>query len=333
MPAPTFNKTTASASSGDINIALAPQAVNDLLLVFSSAWQTSGHPTGWALTDGGLWTKTSTGTTLETFDQGSVNPGPMWNAVFLDLLSISSPALEQNIFVDFGTYPTGPYNHTFSGGNVLNAGDAIIWQFCGQFVGPVTCSATDTQGNTYNSFLTQTTVGGKNCVSCLLIAFGAQAGSCVTTFNVSTPQVSGQGFDINLNVWSGLAVPSPPVPPISNVVLNFQDPSGGPLAFGYVELRLSQDASAQFAGGPQIAAGRLVTVPLDATGTCIANIRPTEGLLPAVTYQAQAFTAHGQPVWRGNLVIALNQPSYILLEDGTLIYLETGGGSAILTES
>jgi len=165
-------------------------------------------------------------------------------------------------------------------------------------------SVSDSQGNNYQIFEFTQLISGVYCTSLLAIAFGASAGTCTTNFDITAANVGGQSFALTLFTFSGVAVPPPPVPPITPVVFNFQDPSGGPLAFGSLELRLSQDASAQFAGGPQIAAGRTVIVPLDATGTCIANIRPTEGLFPSVTYQAQAFTAQGQPVWRGNLTIA-----------------------------
>lgn len=337
MPAPVFNQTTASAASGDINISITPQAANNLEIVCTSAWQTSSNPAGWTLEQAAFRWRVAPSTSPLTFDTTNPNPGPAWTALMLDLPTISTPAREQAMNIDFGSFPSfHPYSHTFTGGNQLNDGDAIIWNMGSVNTAPglTGLNVSDSQGNTYNIFQFTQIIGGLYYTSLLAIAFGAKAGVCTTNFDITAPGTTlNQSFGLNLFTFSGLVVPPPPVPPISQVVLNFQDPSGAPLANGSVQLRLTQDASAQFAGGPQIAAGRVVTVQLDSTGTGIANIRPTEGLLPSVTYQAQAFTAQGQPVWRGNLTIGLNQPSYILLEDGTLIYLETGGGSAILTES
>lgn len=115
------------------------------------------------------------------------------------------------------------------------------------------------------------------------------------------------------------------------LVLTFQDPAGNPLANGSATLHLQQDISAGVAGGPQVSAGRMVTLSLDSTGTGIAEIW-LPGLSPSPIYFVQAYTASGQPAWRGTITISTSLPSFILLEDGTLIYLETGAPAAILTE-
>jgi hypothetical protein len=96
------------------------------------------------------------------------------------------------------------------------------------------------------------------------------------------------------------------MPPLTPVVLNFQDPSGAPLANGSVQLRLTQDASSEFAGGPQIAAGKIIVAQLDVDGSVTVNLRATEGLVPEVNYQAQAFTEQGLPCWRGSFTVSVS---------------------------
>jgi len=223
----------------------------------------------------------------------------------LDLPTLTTPALEQTNIIDFGTFPSfHPYTHTFSGMNQLNAGDCIIWCLGMNSVSaPTGLSVNDSQGNNYQIFQFTQLISGVYVTTLLAIAFGASAGTCVTNFDINVPAVGGQGFALDLFTFSGVSVPPPPVPPITPVVLNFQDPSGAPLANGTVQLRLTQDASSQFASGPQIAAGRFVTVKLDSTGTATVGLRSTEGLLPSVIYQVQAFTAQGLPCWRGLLSV------------------------------
>jgi hypothetical protein len=91
--------------------------------------------------------------------------------------------------------------------------------------------------------------------------------------------------------------------PLTPVTLNFLDPSGAPLANGSVRIRLTQDASNHTSGGPQIAAGRFIEAQLDSSGTVTLSLWPTSGLLPSVTYEAQAFTVAGLPCWRGSFTV------------------------------
>ena len=114
----------------------------------------------------------------------------------------------------------------------------------------------------------------------------------------------------------------------------WQDAEGNPLALGYLTFRLNTDGQS----GVQIAAGRLITIPLDSSG----NIAGTPSLWtndttsPITTYSIIAYTAEGQPVWR---YPKFTLPSgvgpydfggehsveYLLLEDGGHILLEDGG--------
>lgn len=76
----------------------------------------------------------------------------------------------------------------------------------------------------------------------------------------------------------------------------WQDLAGNPLALGYLTFRLNTDGQA----GVQIAAGRLVTVPLDSTGNIsgTVSLQTNDSMTPATTYDVRAYTAQGQPVWR-----------------------------------
>jgi hypothetical protein len=307
MPAPVFHQTTATAASGDINISITPQATNNMEIVCTSAWQTSSNPSGWNRGEDAFRWRVAPSTSPLTFDTASPAPGPAWTAFMLDLPTISTPTSEQVFSIDFGSVPTvHPYTHTFTGINQLNDGDAIMWNMGAVNIAPGLSglNVSDSQGNTYYTFQYTQIISGLYYTSLLAIAFGANAGTCTTNFDITAPAAGGsQSFGLNLFVFSGLAVPPPPVPPVSQVVLNFQDPSGAPLANGSVQLRLTQDASAQFAGGPQIAAGRVVTAQLDANGSVTVGLRATVGLFPTVMYEARAFTSRGLPVWNGSFIV------------------------------
>lgn len=83
----------------------------------------------------------------------------------------------------------------------------------------------------------------------------------------------------------------------------FQTPSGEPLAFGYLLMRLNTDATT---GVDQICAGRIVNIPLDAFGNILGTILiwPNDILSPANTvYVTQAFSAAGLKVWESELSI------------------------------
>lgn len=107
--------------------------------------------------------------------------------------------------------------------------------------------------------------------------------------------------------------------------LTFQDPSGTPLAGGYVTFQLQFDISTGSAAGPQIAAGRMTQATLDTNGSCTVTLAPNATYLPTGSvYFVKAYTAAGQPAWSGEITVAA--PSYLLLENGGRILLENGGG-------
>lgn len=77
----------------------------------------------------------------------------------------------------------------------------------------------------------------------------------------------------------------------------WQDPTGNPLALGYLTFRLNVDAQ----NGVQIARGRLVTVPLDVNGNIAGTVLlwPNDQLTPAgTTYDVRAYATTGQFAWR-----------------------------------
>ena len=88
-----------------------------------------------------------------------------------------------------------------------------------------------------------------------------------------------------------------------SVTLTFQDPSGQPLALGSVTFRLQVDISTFADNGPQISAGRLTTATLDSSGSCTVLLWPNNLLAPASIYFLTAYTAEGQPAWRGELTV------------------------------
>lgn len=111
-----------------------------------------------------------------------------------------------------------------------------------------------------------------------------------------------------------------------NYTLTFQDPSGQPLAGGSVTLRLNVDASTNGASGPQITAGRLVSAVLDDTGSAIVTIWPNDQLFPTDTiYFVTAYTALGEPVWRGQLSFTTTGTGFLLQENLGRIIISEGG--------
>lgn len=75
---------------------------------------------------------------------------------------------------------------------------------------------------------------------------------------------------------------------------NWQDLAGNPLALGYLTFRLNTDMETS---GVQIAAGRLVTVPLDANGSISGTVLLAVNT-ESTTYDIRAYTAAGQFAWR-----------------------------------
>lgn len=91
----------------------------------------------------------------------------------------------------------------------------------------------------------------------------------------------------------------------------FQDPSGNPLANGYLLLLLSQDAQVD---SDQIAAGRELKISLDQNGNIVTSpaqyVWPNDVLTPANTfYTVSAYTAEGQLVWGPNSQQVFSSPS------------------------
>lgn len=93
------------------------------------------------------------------------------------------------------------------------------------------------------------------------------------------------------------------MPSPQTVVLSFQDPAGKPLAGGRADIQLQQDISAATSGGPQVAAGRKVSVTLDSSGIGTISLWPTVGMVPSAVYFVQAFSSLGQPVWEGEMTV------------------------------
>lgn len=109
-----------------------------------------------------------------------------------------------------------------------------------------------------------------------------------------------------------------------SLIYAFQDPQGNPVANGTVTFRLTYDAGAS--GGPQVAAGKKVVVPLDANGSCIVALWANDYLQPAGSkYEVVAYSYGGAIVWQGETTIATQTtPNYLLTETGGLFLLETG---------
>lgn len=90
----------------------------------------------------------------------------------------------------------------------------------------------------------------------------------------------------------------------------FQDALGNPLAGGYLELQLSQDAVTS--DSEQVAAGYIVQIDLDANGNVAAGqyVWPNDVLTPASTfYNVSAFTSKGVRVWGPNAQQVFSSPS------------------------
>jgi hypothetical protein len=88
------------------------------------------------------------------------------------------------------------------------------------------------------------------------------------------------------------------------VVFNVQDPSGQPIAFGELVIKLSMDISTVGIGGQQIVAGRTVRVQLDVNGSATVLLWPNDVLYPlGSTYLIRVYTAQGQPCYSEQLVV------------------------------
>lgn len=90
---------------------------------------------------------------------------------------------------------------------------------------------------------------------------------------------------------------------------NFQDSEGNLLANGYLELELNQDESV---GTSLIAAGLIVTVPLDSNGNVLGTVSvwPNDQLSPGNSYYTvTGYSTSGQLAWGPNQQQILSSPS------------------------
>ena len=76
----------------------------------------------------------------------------------------------------------------------------------------------------------------------------------------------------------------------------WQDAEGNPLALGTVQVYLQQDVEV---GNVQLCAGIKDSLPLDSSG----NVTGSPTLWGAVTYQAAAYSAKGEQVWKGTIIV------------------------------
>ena len=99
---------------------------------------------------------------------------------------------------------------------------------------------------------------------------------------------------------------------------NWQDALGNALAFGLLTARLNTDGGSS---GVQIAAGRLLKIPLDGFGSVAGTVylQTNDGMSPAGTsYDLRVYTAQGQAVWRA--------PRFVLSAASTPYSFTPGGG-------
>jgi len=119
----------------------------------------------------------------------------------------------------------------------------------------------------------------------------------------------------------------------------WQDAEGNALSRGYLTFRLNTDGQS----GVQIAAGRLVVVPLDSFGNIAGSpsIWTNDTMTPVTTYTIIAYTNQGQAVWRDpkfTLPTGVgpydfggeHSPEVFLLETGIGHILLEDGGSLLL---
>jgi hypothetical protein len=194
--------TSAQAASGDINISLKPGNSNDFVFMCTSAVHTTGTPSGWTKVTGGLYAKQVSDTNTLTFDQSSPSPTE-WTAVMASFATTGTPTQASNSLVDFGTAPLTQYHKTI---NVLNDGDAIVWQFSGYLTADTTFTISDTQGNLYTVYRNTESFGGLYNISYLAVALGCKAGSVTITFNLANVggPVSDSFFQTFVYTYSGL---------------------------------------------------------------------------------------------------------------------------------
>lgn len=297
-----INKATSSGASGDAIGSITPQNSGDALLAGISPWETGGSgPSPWTHYQSGSYYLLPGSTSPVTLDvPAPLSPNSEWAMMILDIPTTGSAAYVTAGNLDFGVYPESQYTHTFT----ASSGDALIISLCSDSVDTYGVSCSDTQGNTYEVYQFAQNVGGLIRGVLFAVAYGVAAGSVTTTVNITGQQaVGGQDFVLNYSQFSGFVAPPPPIPPLQTVVLGFQDPAGNPLAFGSVVLRLQQDISAAFVGGPQVSAGRTIKIPLDQNGEATFEIWPAGSLTPATKYFATAYSAQGQPAWKGELTV------------------------------
>ena len=107
----------------------------------------------------------------------------------------------------------------------------------------------------------------------------------------------------------------PSIAPRQIVNGGFQDPFGNPLAGGTMTMRLNTDATANSPTGPQVCAGKIISVPLGATGSVVGAVEvwPNADLLPNNTvYKVVVFSASGQRAWASEQVIPVGGGAFDL---------------------
>lgn len=118
---------------------------------------------------------------------------------------------------------------------------------------------------------------------------------------------------------------------------NFQDALGNPLAGGYLEMVLSQDAATT--DQKEVAAGYTVRIELDNTGNVVTSpaqsVWPNDVLLPSGTfYNVSGFNANGALVWGPNAQQVLGTspfnvgtwvPGSVNLTSGSSLVIQTNG--------
>lgn len=91
-----------------------------------------------------------------------------------------------------------------------------------------------------------------------------------------------------------------------------QTAAGAPLALGYLKMRLNTDATTII---DQVCAGRVLTIPLDASGNILGTIEvwPNDQLSPSGTvYVTTAYDQRGQSCWSSDLSIPSGSTPYSL---------------------
>lgn len=98
------------------------------------------------------------------------------------------------------------------------------------------------------------------------------------------------------------SIPQPVFAPITLFGGGFQDPSGKPLANGWLDWKLNHDSNISTLGGPtgtQVVAGITTRIYLDGNGNAISSpVWPNDQLTPSGSYYTvRAYDNTGIEVW------------------------------------